>query len=130
MSRILVECPKCKNRKPLTHSICGGRFRDQREERCTYNLKKNTLKMYWIDIDLPYSLDGSNRKPQSNGKNSTKHRHRHLERIGASLKAAEKRLHEIQIKISEDRVLVRDRNAQISLHEVFHWYLNQEEIKR
>lgn len=131
MARILVECADCKARKPLSQKVCGGKFRygPNKGERCKASLRKQRFPMYWIEYDLPAALDGSGRKPQKNGAKSTRTRHRRWERIGASLKAAEQRLHEILIHISEQRVIRRDRNSVVSLHEVIEWYLQQGEIQ-
>ena len=121
--RILIECPNCKSRQKLSESVCKGKFRygPKKGELCKYKLKKSRLPIYWIDYDVPTALDGSGRLPQKDGVGRPAKRHRRRERIGASREAAEHRLREIAITISEQRVLKRDRNAQVHAHIVLQW---------
>ena len=129
--RILIECPNCKSRQKPTSITCKGKYRygASKGESCNYKLKKIRLPIYWIDYDVPAALEGSGRPPQKDGVGRPAKRHRRRERIGASREAAEHRLREIASTISEQRVLKRDRNAQVHVHIVLQWYLQQREVQ-
>ena len=129
--RILIECPKCRSRQKLSKTTCTGKFRygAQRGKLCGYQLKKIRIPIYWIDYDVPANLDGSGRPPQKDGVGRPAKRHRRRERIGASREAAEYRLREIAITISEHKVLKRDRNAEIHVHMLLEWYIRQKEVQ-
>ncbi len=109
---IQVECPECGNRNPEGEARCKGKFRygEQKGERCDFSrLTKASGKIYWIEY-------------RDHGK-------RKRERIGPSKAAAEARLLEVQRTLVEDKHIERDKNAKVTLDQLFDWFLNLQEVK-
>ena len=109
---LLIECPICQYPNSESSKTCKGKIRSgsNKGEPCGYSkLKKQVGKVYWVDY-----LD---------------HGHRKRERIGPSRIAAESRLREIRQSVVEGRHIVRDKNALVTLEEVFEWFLDLSEVK-
>ena len=109
---IQVECPECGNRNPEGEARCKGKLRygEQKGERCDFSrLTKASGKIYWIEY-------------RDHGK-------RKRERIGPSKAAAEARLLEVQRALVEDKHIERDKNAKVTLDQLFDWFLNLQEVK-
>ena len=109
---LLVECPKCRSRNPEGTANCGGNFRsgEKNGEKCGYSrLNKHAGKTYWIE----YREYGKRKR----------------ERIGPSKTAAEARLLEIQKALVEKRHVERDKNASVTLGQLFDWFLNLQEVQ-
>ena len=109
---LLVECPKCRSRNPEGTANCGGNFRsgEKKGEKCGYSrLNKHAGKTYWIEF-------------REYGK-------RKRERIGPSKTAAEARLLEVQKALVEKRHVERDKNASVTLRQLFDWFLNLQEVQ-
>ena len=109
---LLVECPKCRSRNPEGVAACRGNFRsgERKGQKCDYaRLNKHSGKTYWIEF-------------REYGK-------RKRERIGPSKTAAEARLLEVQKALVEKRHVERDKNASVTLAQLFDWFLNLQEVK-
>ncbi|MDA0857050.1 MAG: site-specific integrase [Proteobacteria bacterium] len=109
---IQVECPECGHRNPEGEARCKGKLRygEQKGERCDFSrLTKASGKIYWIEY-------------RDHGK-------RKRERIGPSKAAAEARLLEVQRALVEDKHIERDKNAKVTLDQLFDWFLNLQEVK-
>ncbi len=107
-----VECPECGHRNPEGVAKCKGKFRygESKGERCQFSrLTKASGKIYWIEY-------------RDHGK-------RKRERIGPSKAAAENRLLEVQKSLVEDKHIERDKNATVTLGQLFDWFLNLQEVK-
>jgi len=107
-----VECPECGHRNPEGVAKCKGKFRygEIKGERCQFSrLTKASGKIYWIEY-------------RDHGK-------RKRERIGPSKAAAENRLLEVQKSLVEDKHIERDKNATVTLDQLFDWFLNLQEVK-
>ena len=107
-----VECPECGHRNPEGVAKCKGKFRygESKGERCQFSrLTKTSGKIYWIEY-------------RDHGK-------RKRERIGPSKAAAEARLLEVQRSLVEDKHIERDKNAKVTLDQLFDWFLNLQEVK-
>ena len=102
---LLVECPKCRSRNPEGVAACRGNFRsgERKGQKCDYaRLNKQAGKTYWIEF-------------REYGK-------RKRERIGPSKTAAEARLLEVQKALVEKRHVERDKNASVTLAQLFDWF--------
>lgn len=109
---LLVECPECQYPNSESSKNCKGKIRSgaNKGEPCTFsNLKKYSGKVYWID----YKYQGKRKR----------------ERIGSSRIAAEARLREVLKSIVEGRHISRDKNATMTLGEVFDWFLQLPEVQ-
>ena len=101
-----VECPECGHRNPEGVAKCKGKFRygESKGERCQFSrLTKASGKIYWIEY-------------RDHGK-------RKRERIGPSKAAAENRLLEVQKSLVEDKHIERDKNATVTLGQLFDWFV-------
>ena len=110
---IQVECPECGHRNPEGEARCKGKFRygKQKGERCEFSrLTKTSGKIYWIE----YREYGKRKR----------------ERIGPSKTAAEARLLEVQKALVEKRHVERDKNASVTLGQLFDWFLNLQEVQK
>ena len=110
---LLVECPKCRSRNPEGTANCGGNFRsgEKKGEKCGYSrLNKHAGKTYWIE----YREYGKRKR----------------ERIGPSKTAAEARLLEVQKALVEKRHVEWDKNASVTLGNLFDWFLNLQEVQK
>ena len=109
---LLVECPQCGHRNPEGEARCKGKYRhgSAKGEACSYSrLTKSAGKTYWID----YREYGKRKR----------------ERIGPSRAAAEARLLEVQKSLVEKRHIEMDKNASVTLSQLFDWFLNLQEVK-
>ena len=109
---LLVECPKCRYKNPEGAAECRGKFRsgERKGQKCDYaRLNKHSGKTYWIEF-------------REYGK-------RKRERIGPSKTAAEARLLEVQKALVEKRHVERDKNASVTLGQLFDWFLNLQEVQ-
>ena len=107
-----VECPECGHRNPEGVAKCKGmiRYGEKKGEKCGFSrLTKTSGKIYWIDY-------------RDHGK-------RKRERIGPSKAAAEARLLKIQQALVEDQHVERDKNATVTLAQLFNWFLNLQEVR-
>ena len=107
-----VECPECGHRNPEGVAKCKGmiRYGEKKGEKCGFSrLTKTSGKIYWIDY--------------------RDHGQRKRERIGPSKAAAEARLLEVQRSLVEDKHIERDKNATVTLDQLFDWFLNLQEVK-
>ncbi len=107
-----VECPECGHRNPEGEAKCRGKLRygEQKGERCEFSrLTKTSGKIYWIEY--------------------REHGKRKRERIGPSKVAAEARLLEVQKSLVEKRHIERDKNASVTLDQLFDWFLNLQEVQ-
>ena len=107
-----VECPECGHRNPEGAAKCKGmiRYGEKKGEKCGFSrLTKTSGKIYWIDY--------------------RDHGQRKRERIGPSKAAAEARLLEVQRSLVEDKHIERDKNATVTLDQLFDWFLNLQEVK-
>ena len=98
---INIECSKCHEKNSLKKKDC---------RKCGNNLRKDRHKSYWIDF-----LENGERK---------------REKVGPSREAAEYRLGEVRKHRAEGRIIQRDPAADLSLGELFDWYLNYSEVKK
>jgi integrase len=107
-----VECPECGHRNPEGVAKCKGmiRYGEKKGEKCGFSrLTKTSGKIYWIEY-------------RDHGK-------RKRERIGPSKAAAEARLLEVQRSLVEDKHIERDKNATVTLDQLFDWFLDLQEVK-
>ena len=107
-----IECPECGYRNQEGVAECKGKFRfgERKGQKCMYSrLTKNPAKIYWIE----YRQNGQRKR----------------ERIGPSKVAATARLLEIRKALVEERHVDRDKNASVSLGQLFDWFLNLQEIQ-
>ena len=110
---LLVECPKCRYKNPEGAAECRGKFRsgERKGQKCDYaRLNKHSGKTYWIEF-------------REYGK-------RKRERIGPSKTPAEARLLEVQKALVEKRHVERDKNASVTLAQLFDWFLNLQEVQK
>ena len=107
-----VECPECGHRNPEGTAKCRGtiRYGENKGNKCGFSrLTKASGKIYWIDY--------------------RDHGQRKREKIGPSKAAAEARLLKIQKDLVEDKHIERDKNATVTLAQLFDWFLNLQEVK-
>ena len=107
-----VECPECGHRNPEGAAKCKGtiRYGENKGKKCEFSrLTKTSGKIYWIEY-------------RDHGK-------RKRERIGPSKAAAEARLLEVQKALVEDKHIERDKNATVTLDQLFDWFLKLQEVK-
>ena len=110
---LLVQCPECGHRNPEGEARCKGKFRygENKGQKCEFSrLTKTSGKVYWIDY-------------RDHGK-------RKRERIGPSKTAAEARLLKVQSSLVEDKHIERDKNATVTLGQLFDWFLNLQEVSQ